>query len=92
MSDLDPISELQGRLAQLETSLTHARTGKPPPQPVDLLAWRATATSTVPMPATGWRPPGWRLAVIAHILREDWRGMSQAIRTWAIRFEERLGR
>ncbi len=76
--DLDPISDLQGRLARLETSLAHVRTGQAPPKPVDLLAWRANDTQ----PTASW----W------HTLREDWQGLSEAIRDWAIRFEARLGR
>ena len=92
MSDLDTVSGLQQRLAQLEISLSNVRKGKAAAPPVDLLAWRAAATTSVPTAQTaGWRPPGWRLAAIMRSLREDWHGLSEAVRTWAIRFEKRLG-
>ncbi len=92
MSDLDPVSGLQQRLAQLEATLGHVRQGKAPPQPVDLLSWRAANLNVPPATTVGWRPPGWRLAAITRSLREDWHGLSESVRTWAIRFEERLGR
>ncbi len=91
MSDLDAVSGLQQRLAELETTLSNVRKGQAPPQPVDLLSWRAAAISVPPAPSS-WRPPGWRFEAIARSLREDWHGLSETVRTWAIRFEERLSR
>ena len=90
--DFDPASDLHDRLAKLESSLTCIRTGKAPPQPVDLLSWRAAAAIAAPPPMRSWRPPGWRLEAIARSLHEDWEGLSETVRTWAVRFEARLGR
>lgn len=90
--DLDPISELQGRLAHLETSLTHIRQGKAPPKKVDLLSWRAANTNMAPAPTPGWRPPSWRLDAITRSLRENWIALGDIFRNWATRVEERFGR
>jgi hypothetical protein len=32
------------------------------------------------------------VATILRCLREDWHGMTEAIRNWGVRFEERLSR
>jgi hypothetical protein len=88
MSDLDPASDLQQRLTQIEASLLHIRRGTPPPRPVDLMAWRVD--TTVPHPTEPYA--GWRLETILRCLREDWNGMTEAIRNWGVRFEERFSR
>ncbi len=88
MSDLDPASDLQQRLAVIEASLAHIRLGKPPPQPVDLMAWRVDAT----VPHATEPYAGWRVATILRCLREDWHGLSEAIRDWGLRVEERFSR
>lgn len=86
MSDLDPISELQARLAHLETKLTYARTGRAPPKSVDLLHWRANSSAEAPAKDEG------AFATIVRSLREDWQGLSEAFRTWALSVEERFSR
>jgi len=88
MSDLDVTSDLQHRLAKIEAALVHVRLGKTPPQPVDLMAWRVD--TTVPHPTEPYA--GWRVEAILRCLREDWRGMTEAIRNWGVRFEERFSR
>jgi hypothetical protein len=88
MSDLDVTSDLQQRLARIEASLLHLRLGKTPPQPIDLMAWRVDAT--IPHPTEPYA--GWRLETILRCLREDWHGMTEAIRNWGVRFEERFSR
>lgn len=88
MSDLDPASDLQQRLALIEASLIHIRLGKAPAQPVDLMAWRVD--TTVPHPTEPYT--GWRLATIRRCLREDWHGLTEAIRNWGLRVEERFSR
>jgi hypothetical protein len=88
MPDLDPASDLQQRLARIEASLVHIRLGKPPTEPVDLMAWRAD-TSTPPSTAPY---AGWRLEAILRCLREDWHGLTEAIRNWGLRVEERFSR
>ncbi len=90
--DFDPASDLHDRLAQLETSLTYVRTGRAPPQPVDLLSGRAATTVAAPLPMSGWRPPGWRLEAIARSLHEDWIALGDIFRNWATRVEERFSR
>ena len=88
MSDLDVTSDLQQRLARIETTLVHIRLGRAPSQPVDLMAWRVD--TTVPHPTEPYA--GWRLKTILRCLREDWHGLTEAIRNWGVRFEERIGR
>lgn len=88
MSDLDPASELQRRLALIEANLVHIRLGKSPPQPVDLMAWRVD--TSVPHPTEPYA--GWRVATILRCLREDWHGLTEAIRNWGLRVEERSSR
>lgn len=88
MSDLDVTSDLQQRLARIETTLLHLRLGKVPARPADPMAWRLDAR--VPHPTEPYA--GWRLGTIARCLREDWHGMTEAIRNWGVRFEERFSR
>ena len=88
MSDLDVTSDLQQRLARIETTLLHLRLGKVPAQPVDLMAWRLD--TTVPHPTEPYA--GWRRATILRCLRENWDGMTEAIRDWGVRFDERFSR
>lgn len=88
MSDLDVTSDLQQRLARIEASLIHIRLGKAPAQPVDLMAWRVD--TSVPPPTEPYA--GWRMEAILRCLREDWHGMTEAIRNWGVRFEERFSR
>jgi hypothetical protein len=88
MSDLDPASDLHQRLARIEASLGHIRLGKAPTQPVDLMAWRVD--TRVPHPTEPYA--GWRPGAILRCLREDWHGLTEAIRNWGVRFEERIGR
>ena len=88
MSDLDPASDLQRRVAVIEATLLHIRLGKAPPQSVDLMAWRAD--TSVPHPTEPYA--GWRLGTIARCLREDWHGLTEAIRDWGVRVEERFSR
>jgi hypothetical protein len=88
MSDLDATPDLQQRLARIETSLLHIRLGKTPSPPVDLMAWRAdTSVRPAPEPYAGWRP-----GAILRCLRDDWHGLSEAIRNWGTRVENRFGR
>ena len=91
MPDRDPVSDLHQRLAELESTLTYARQGKSPPQPVDLLSWRADLPDRNGDGAEGERSRS-TLQGVVRSLREDWHGLSEAVRTWAIRFEARLGR
>jgi hypothetical protein len=86
MSDLDPISKLQERLAELETKLTYVRTGKTPPQPVDLMRWQANGSAGAPAKDEH------SVAIIFRSLRENWRGLNDAIRSWPLRVEERFSR
>lgn len=88
MSDLDVTSDLQQRLARIETTLLHLRLGKVPAQPVDLMAWRLD--TRLPHPTEPYA--GWRVATIQRCLREDWHGMTEAICNWGVRFEERFSR
>jgi hypothetical protein len=88
MSDLDVTSDLQKRLARIETTLLHLRLGKVPAQPVDPMAWRLD--TSVPHPTEPYA--GWRVDAILRCLREDWHGMTEAIRNWGVRFEERFSR
>jgi hypothetical protein len=88
MSDLDVTSDLQQRLARIETTLLHLRLGKVPAQPVDLMAWRLDTR----LPHSTEPYAGWRVATILRCLREDWHGMTEAIRNWGVRFEERFSR
>ena len=88
MSDLDVTSDLQQRLARIDAALVHIRLGKAPPRPVDLMAWRVD--SRVPHPTEPYA--GWRVETILRCLREDWLGMTEAIRNWGVRFEERISR
>ena len=88
MPDLDVTSDLQQRLARIEATLVHIRLGKTPSPPVDLMAWRAD-TSARP---SGEPYAGWRLEAIARCLREDWNGLSEAIRGWGLKVEERFNR
>ena len=90
--DLDPASDLHDRLAKLESSLTYVRTGKAPPQPVDLLSWRAGALNVPPAPMPSGRPPGWRREAILRSLHEDWIALGDIFRNWATRVEERFSR
>ena len=88
MTDLDVTSNLQQRLARIETTLLRIHLGRTPAQPVDLMAWRVDTTA--PHPTEPYA--GWRVATILRCLREDWHGMTEAIRNWGVRFEERLSR
>ena len=88
MSDLDVTSDLQQRLARIETTLLHLRLGKVPAQPVDLMAWRLD--TSIPHPTEPYA--GWRMATILRCLHEDWHGMTEAIRDWGVRFDERFSR
>jgi hypothetical protein len=88
MSDLDITSDLQQRLAQIGTRLVDLRLGKPPSQPVDLMAWRID--TSVPYPTEPYA--GWRVETILHCLRDDWDGLTEAIQNWGVRLEERFSR
>jgi hypothetical protein len=56
MSELDVTSDLQQRLARIETSLLHIRLGRAPAQPVDPMAWRLdTRVPHSTEPYAGWR-------------------------------------
>ena len=81
MSDRDTTSDLHERLRKLETNLTYAHQGKSPPKRVDLLSWRAD-TSFLNRQGRS----------VVRDLRENWHGLSEAIRTWTIRFDARFGR
>lgn len=87
--DPDPVSELRERLIRLDTSLAHVREGRTPVPPLDLLTWRADTRALV---AANDERRGWTWQATMRALREDWRGLSEAIRDWAIRFEARLHR
>jgi len=88
MSDLDATSELQQRLVQIEATLVHIRRGKPQSQPVDPMVWRAD--TSVPPPSEPYG--GWRPRAILRVLRDDWHGLSESIRTWGTRLEKRFSR
>lgn len=88
MTDRDSTSDLQQRLARIETDLVHIRLGKAPAQPVDLMAWRAN----IPASSSGEPRDGWRTQSILRCLREDWNGLTEAIRNWGLRVEERFSR
>jgi hypothetical protein len=88
MSDLDATSELQRRLVQIETTLVHIRRGKAQSQPVDPMVWR---TNTNVRPA-GDAGSSWRPGAILRCLRDDWNGLSEAIRMWGMRVEKRFCR
>jgi hypothetical protein len=86
MSDLDPISKLQERLTEIEAKLTYVRTGKTPPQPVDLMSWQANDSAGAPAKDEHG------VGVIFRSLRENWRGLNDALRNLALRVEERFSR
>lgn len=88
MSDLDITSDLLQRLARIETNLLHIRLGRTPAQPVDPMAWRLD--TAVPHPTEPYA--GWRMETILRCLREDWHGMTEAIRNWGVGLEKRFSR
>jgi hypothetical protein len=88
MPDLDVTSNLQRRLTLIEASLVRIHLGKAPARPVDFMTWQVD--TSVPHATEPYA--GWRVKTILRCLREDWHGMTEAIRNWGVRFEERFSR
>lgn len=88
MTDRDSPSNLQQRLARIEADLVHIRLGKAPPPTVDLMGWRAN----IPASSSSESHAGRRTQAVLRCLRDDWNGLTEAIRNWGLRVEERFSR
>ncbi len=82
MSDIDAPSGLRERLTELEAHLLQARNGKKPRPQVDLMTWVPTP------PRTGAQRAARMLDTIKQSLRDDWKGLNEAIARWTTRIDE----
>ncbi len=90
MSDMDAISNARDRVAVFESELDRIRGGRKPVPLVDLLAWTA---GTLPVAAQGNAGTSTRLLdIVWQTLREDWRGLHEAVAAGAARIDERFPR
>ncbi len=84
-TSIDATSDLRERLSDLQADLARVRDGRKPSPRVDLMTWRARqpANDTGPVRLFG---------VFRQSLRDDWKGVNEALHRWMARIDERFAR